>query len=53
MPEGNLYDYLHKRNNTLELLVVLWMGIGISKGMDYEKPSGQYLGLICDKSLTC
>jgi hypothetical protein len=52
MPEGNLYDFLHKRNNTLELPVVLWMGIGISKGMDYEKPSGQYLGLICDELLT-
>jgi serine/threonine protein kinase len=35
MPGGNLYDFLHKRNNTLELPVVLWMGTGISKGVDY------------------
>jgi serine/threonine protein kinase len=35
MPGGNLYDFLHKQNNTLELHMVLWTGIGISKGMDY------------------
>lgn len=35
MPGGNLYDFLHKQNNTLELPVVLRIAIGISKGMDY------------------
>ncbi|CAM0901585.1 unnamed protein product [Alopecurus aequalis] len=35
MPGGNLYDFLHKKNNTLELSVILRIAIGISKGMDY------------------
>ncbi|XP_006653907.1 serine/threonine-protein kinase STY8-like [Oryza brachyantha] len=35
MSGGNLYDFLHKQNNTLELPVVLRIAIGISKGMDY------------------
>ncbi|GJN01253.1 hypothetical protein PR202_ga18505 [Eleusine coracana subsp. coracana] len=35
MPGGNLYDFLHKKNNTLELPMILRMGIDISKGMDY------------------
>ncbi|XP_062196792.1 serine/threonine-protein kinase STY8-like [Phragmites australis] len=35
MPGGNLYDFLHKQNNLLELLTVLRIAIGISKGMDY------------------
>ncbi|KAL6651734.1 hypothetical protein ACP70R_010659 [Stipagrostis hirtigluma subsp. patula] len=35
MPGGNLYDFLHKQNNTLELPVLLRIAIGISKGMDY------------------
>ncbi|KAL5216147.1 hypothetical protein ABZP36_007548 [Zizania latifolia] len=35
MPGGNLYDFLHKKNNTLELPVILRIAIGISKGMDY------------------
>ncbi|KAG0528230.1 hypothetical protein BDA96_06G300400 [Sorghum bicolor] len=35
MPGGNLYDFLHKLNNTLDLTKVLRIAIGISKGMDY------------------
>ncbi|KAG8044614.1 hypothetical protein GUJ93_ZPchr0152g29213 [Zizania palustris] len=35
MPGGNLYDFLHNKNNTLELPVILRIAIGISKGMDY------------------
>ncbi|OEL33524.1 Serine/threonine-protein kinase STY8 [Dichanthelium oligosanthes] len=35
MPGGNLYDFLHKQKNTLDLTVVLRIAIGISKGMDY------------------
>jgi len=35
MPGGNLYDFLHKKHNTLELSVILRIAIGISKGMDY------------------
>lgn len=35
MPGGNLYDFLHKKNNTLELPVILRIAIGTSKGMDY------------------
>uniref|UniRef100_A0ACD5WLF3 Uncharacterized protein n=1 Tax=Avena sativa TaxID=4498 RepID=A0ACD5WLF3_AVESA len=35
MPGGNLYDFLHKQNNTLQLPVILRIAIGISKGMDY------------------
>jgi len=35
MPGGNLYDHLHKQNNTLELSVILRTAIDISKGMDY------------------
>ncbi|KAJ1273574.1 hypothetical protein BS78_06G292200 [Paspalum vaginatum] len=35
MPGGNLYDFLRKQKNTLELTVVLRIAIGISKGMDY------------------
>jgi serine/threonine protein kinase len=35
MPGGNLYDFLHKKNNTLELSVILRIAIGISRGMDY------------------
>ncbi|XP_062227214.1 serine/threonine-protein kinase STY8-like isoform X2 [Phragmites australis] len=35
MPGGNLYDFLHKQNNTLVLPVILRIAIGISKGMDY------------------
>ena len=35
MPGGNLYDFLHKQKNTLELSVILRIAIGISKGMDY------------------
>ncbi|XP_062184245.1 serine/threonine-protein kinase STY8-like isoform X3 [Phragmites australis] len=35
MPGGNLYDFLHKQNNTLELPMILRIAIGISKGMDY------------------
>jgi hypothetical protein len=27
--------------------------IGAQKGDEGEKPSGQYIGLICDESLTC
>uniref|UniRef100_A0A0D9WBG0 non-specific serine/threonine protein kinase n=1 Tax=Leersia perrieri TaxID=77586 RepID=A0A0D9WBG0_9ORYZ len=35
MSGGNLYDFLHKQNNMLELPAVLRIAIGISKGMDY------------------
>ncbi|WVZ87779.1 hypothetical protein U9M48_034364 [Paspalum notatum var. saurae] len=35
MPGGNLYDFLRKQKNILELTVVLRIAIGISKGMDY------------------
>ncbi|KAL6844306.1 hypothetical protein ACP4OV_025979 [Aristida adscensionis] len=35
MPGGNLYDFLHKQNNNLELPAILRIAIGISKGMDY------------------
>jgi serine/threonine protein kinase len=35
MAGGNLYDFLHKHDNTLELPMVLRMGIDISKGMAY------------------
>ncbi|CAO2205429.1 unnamed protein product [Urochloa humidicola] len=35
MPGGNLYDFLHKHNNFLELVKVLKIAISISKGMDY------------------
>lgn len=35
MPGGNLYDFLHKQKNTLELPMVLRIAIDISKGMDY------------------
>ncbi|KAM0833337.1 hypothetical protein ACQ4PT_064325 [Festuca glaucescens] len=35
MPGGNLYDFLHKKNITLELSVILRIAIGISRGMDY------------------
>ena len=35
MAGGNLYDFLHKHNNTLELSLILKIAIGISKGMDY------------------
>jgi serine/threonine protein kinase len=35
MPGGNLYDFLHKQKNNLDLTMVLRIAIGISKGMDY------------------
>uniref|UniRef100_A0A8R7PLQ9 Protein kinase domain-containing protein n=3 Tax=Triticum urartu TaxID=4572 RepID=A0A8R7PLQ9_TRIUA len=35
MAGGNLYDFLHKHNNALELSLILRIAIGISKGMDY------------------
>ncbi|CAN6269849.1 unnamed protein product [Urochloa humidicola] len=35
MPGGNLYDFLHKQKNILDLTLVLRIAIGISKGMDY------------------
>lgn len=35
MPGGNLYDFLHKQNNFLELVKILKIAISISKGMDY------------------
>jgi len=35
MPGGNLYDFLHKLKNTLDLATVLRIAIGVSKGMDY------------------
>ncbi|CAL5004631.1 unnamed protein product [Urochloa decumbens] len=35
MPGGNLYDFLHKHNNFLELVTILKIAISISKGMDY------------------
>lgn len=35
MAGGNLYDFLRKHNNTLELSLILRIAIGISKGMDY------------------
>jgi serine/threonine protein kinase len=35
MPGGNLYDFLHKRSNFLELVTILKIAISISKGMDY------------------
>ncbi|CAL5029148.1 unnamed protein product [Urochloa decumbens] len=35
MPGGNLYDFLRKQKNTLDLTMVLRIAIGISKGMDY------------------
>uniref|UniRef100_A0A8R7TP80 Serine/threonine-protein kinase HT1 n=1 Tax=Triticum urartu TaxID=4572 RepID=A0A8R7TP80_TRIUA len=35
MAGGNLYDFLHKHNKTLELSFILRIAIGISKGMDY------------------
>ncbi|RCV14788.1 hypothetical protein SETIT_3G006300v2 [Setaria italica] len=35
MPGGNLYDFLHKQKNTVDLTMVLRIAIGISRGMDY------------------
>jgi len=35
MPGGNLYDFLHKHNNFLDLITILKIAISISKGMDY------------------
>ncbi|VAH54802.1 unnamed protein product [Triticum turgidum subsp. durum] len=35
MAGGNLYNFLHKHKNTLELSLILRIAIGISKGMDY------------------
>uniref|UniRef100_A0A0D9WQF0 Protein kinase domain-containing protein n=1 Tax=Leersia perrieri TaxID=77586 RepID=A0A0D9WQF0_9ORYZ len=35
MPGGNLYNFLHMQNNVLDLLTILRIAIGISKGMDY------------------
>ncbi|XP_034588525.1 serine/threonine-protein kinase STY8 isoform X2 [Setaria viridis] len=35
MPGGNLYDFLHKQKNTLDLTMILRIAIGISRGMDY------------------
>ncbi|ONK57114.1 uncharacterized protein A4U43_C10F16760 [Asparagus officinalis] len=35
MPGGNLYDFLHKHNNFLELSQLLKFAIDVSKGMEY------------------
>ena len=35
MPGGNLYNFLHKQNDVLGLLLVLKIAIQISKGMEY------------------
>ncbi|TVU43837.1 hypothetical protein EJB05_10335 [Eragrostis curvula] len=35
MPGGNLYDFLHKQNNFLDLLTILKIAMSVSKGMDY------------------
>uniref|UniRef100_A0A0E0LQC0 Protein kinase domain-containing protein n=1 Tax=Oryza punctata TaxID=4537 RepID=A0A0E0LQC0_ORYPU len=35
MPGGNLYDFLHKQNNVLNLVMILRIAISVSKGMDY------------------
>ncbi|CAM0910717.1 unnamed protein product [Alopecurus aequalis] len=35
MPGGNLYDFLHKQNGVLGLLLILKIAIQISKGMEY------------------
>ncbi|KAF8668292.1 hypothetical protein HU200_052348 [Digitaria exilis] len=35
MPGGNLYDFLHKHNNFLDLVTILKIATSISKGMDY------------------
>lgn len=35
MPGGNLYDFLHKHNNVLQLSQLLKFAIDISKGMEY------------------
>ncbi|KAL6856979.1 hypothetical protein ACP4OV_018361 [Aristida adscensionis] len=35
MPGGNLYDFLHKQNNLLDLRTILRIAMSISKGMDY------------------
>ncbi|KAF8660012.1 hypothetical protein HU200_058097 [Digitaria exilis] len=35
MAGGNLYDFLHKQKNTLEITMVIRIAIDISKGMDY------------------
>jgi serine/threonine protein kinase len=35
MPGGNLYDYLHKCRNKLDLPRILKMAIDVSKGMNY------------------
>ncbi|XP_066351897.1 serine/threonine-protein kinase STY46-like isoform X2 [Miscanthus floridulus] len=35
MPGGNIYNFLHKQNNFLELHKILRFAIDISKGMDY------------------
>jgi hypothetical protein len=35
MPGGNLYDFLRKQKNTLDLTMVLRIAIRISKGMEY------------------
>ncbi|XBJ06246.1 hypothetical protein VPH35_024894 [Triticum aestivum] len=35
MAGGNLYDFLHKQNNSLDLSLILRIAIDISKGMDY------------------
>jgi len=35
MPGGNLYNFLHKKNDVLGLLLILRIAIQISKGMEY------------------
>ncbi|KQJ94770.1 hypothetical protein BRADI_3g13060v3 [Brachypodium distachyon] len=35
MPEGNLYEFLHKQNDLLEINEILRIAISISKGMEY------------------
>ncbi|XP_072972628.1 serine/threonine-protein kinase STY8-like isoform X2 [Typha angustifolia] len=35
MPGGNLYDFLHKHHNVLELPLLLKFAIDVCKGMDY------------------
>ena len=35
MPGGNLYNFLHKQNDVLDLLLILKIAIQISRGMEY------------------
>lgn len=35
MPGGDLYNFLHKQNDVLDILLILRIAISVSKGMEY------------------